>query len=957
VIVTNVTTPSPHHSPLKERTGELAVLEAAVDRVVDGAGGTVVVEGPPGIGKTRLIGAVRDIASARGLRTLSARGSELERDFSFGVVRQLLEPAIFEADDAQRRRWLTGAAALAAPLFEPGAAADGAAGDGGFPQLHGLYWLCANIAGDSPLVAIVDDVQWADAPSTGFLGFVAQRLEGAAMLLVVGSRPPVQASGPDLVALLKEPSAVWVGPSALSPSAVAGLIEESLGEAPAAEFCDACHAVTSGNPFLVGELLRELAAGGIAPTAEQAAAVRRLGPKAISAAVLLRLARLPPAAALLARAVAILGDDVAPEAAAMLAESEPADTASVTQLLVRADVLMPGERLSFVHPVVRSSIYTDISPLERRQAHARAVIVLRALSARPEQRAAHLLLAAAGTVPDALGDLTAAAAEALGRGAPEAAVLYLRRALDEVGPGDARRDLLWQLGRAEKRTHGLAAIEHLEEALRLTSEPERRGQIALDLGLTLVFTEGTERPALMLDEAAREVGARDPDLRDRLLAGMLTSAVVQPSLQPLADERLAEIRSRGADDFDQPGAWMVAAILCYADTRAGRDRATLTSLARAALEELPVDEENSTARMAAAITLIAADELDEVITMWDGAVERGRRRGSILALCAALCFRGAAFLSAGDLPAAESDAREAVEHALAYQVGSEIGITLPPTLSYLGQTLIEQGRLDEAEATLAQFDPAVLGDSSNVHVFIETRARLRLAQGRSREAVTDLLDLGHRFAQVNGRNPAMVPWRSLVAPALHASNPARARALADEEVELAREWGAHRAIGVALRAAAAVRSTPEESLTVLEEAVAVLRDSPARLELAYALCDYGAAQRRANRRSAARPFLSEALQLAQQCGAHRLEARARVELQASGERSKGAAAGSASLTPSERRVAEMAAGRASNRDIAEQLFVTLKTVETHLNHVYTKLDLSSRHELTEALSRHAPDTV
>ncbi len=221
--------------------------------------------------------------------------------------------------------------------------------------------------------------------------------------------------------------------------------------------------------------------------------------------------------------------------------------------------------------------------------------------------------------------------------------------------------------------------------------------------------------------------------------------------------------------------------------------------------------------------------------------------------------------------------------------------------------------------------------------------------------VEELLAAGRRFESIGGRNPAFLAWRSQAALALlQLGEQDEARRLAAEELELARTWGAPRALGAALRAAGLVEGG-KHGLALLEEAVEVLADSPARLEHAKARTELGAALRRANRRSEAREQLRHALELATLCGAAPLAARAETELLATGARPRRISlSGVASLTPSERRVAQMAADGPTNREIAQALFVTTRTVEVHLTSIYRKLDISSRSQLAAALAEPAP---
>ena len=216
-----------------ERDAELARIEAAVARAPSGRGSLLVVEGPAGIGKSALIGAARAVSDAAGTRTLRARGGELERDFAFGVVRQLLEPALSEAPARIRDDLLQGPAGVAGRLLGlPGALPEGSEGqvaapDASFTVLHGLYWLCANLAGDRPLVVTVDDAHWADAPSLRFLAFLLPRLEELSLALVVATRPEAEgAAAPLLGLLLADPLARVLRPAPLSASAVGRLIEE-----------------------------------------------------------------------------------------------------------------------------------------------------------------------------------------------------------------------------------------------------------------------------------------------------------------------------------------------------------------------------------------------------------------------------------------------------------------------------------------------------------------------------------------------------------------------------------------------------------------------------------------------------------------------------------------------------------------------------------------------------------
>src|SRR3954462_4407372 len=291
---------------LLERDEELRELDLLLDEALDRRRGRLVlVEGPPGIGKPRLLDALRPRARERGAVVVSARASELDRDFPFGVVRQLFEPTVAR----ERTELLEGAASRARPLFDAAPASDAAAEPPAVELFHGLYWLVANLAERAPLLLTIDDIHWADAASLRFVQFLVPRLEELPVLVALASR--IEEPGYDhgvIDALVTDPLARVLRPAPLGDDAVATLVGSALGRTPDAAFSEACTEATGGNPFLLRELLHELAGDGVEPAAEAVPVVSQLAPPTVARAVLLRLARLGDEAAALARALAVLGD-------------------------------------------------------------------------------------------------------------------------------------------------------------------------------------------------------------------------------------------------------------------------------------------------------------------------------------------------------------------------------------------------------------------------------------------------------------------------------------------------------------------------------------------------------------------------------------------------------------------------------------------------------------------------
>jgi DNA-binding CsgD family transcriptional regulator len=318
--------------------------------------------------------------------------------------------------------------------------------------------------------------------------------------------------------------------------------------------------------------------------------------------------------------------------------------------------------------------------------------------------------------------------------------------------------------------------------------------------------------------------------------------------------------------------------------------------------------------------------------------------GTILAAL----FGSYAALGRGDVGAAKARACLALE--LAAQLDTPT-MHLPPCVASVIDVLVERDRFDEAERTLRDHGMAgELPDTVPFRILLFSRGNLRAVRGRWRQAADDLLELGRRQAGWRALNPHLVPQDCAAAIALAALDRREpALALARQALARARRWGTGRATGLALRSLALV-GPDAQRVELLRQAAAALAASPARLDEARVLTDLGAALRRAGRRSDAATALRRALDLADRCGGLAVAARARDELRGLGLRPRRAAlTGAAALTGSERRVAELAAGGSSNREIAQTLFVTVRTVEVHLTSSYRKLGIRSRSQLAGAL--------
>jgi len=935
----------PTAAELLEREYECERLAASIEAAGAGDGSTVALEGEAGIGKTSLLTHATRCACDAGMRVLSARGGELEREFAYGVVRQLFEATLAVAEPDERERWLTGAAGLAAPVVSASSATQGFAADPS-SVLHGLYWLSANLAGEQPLVIAVDDAQWADDASIGFLSYLTRRVNELPIVIVYASRVGEGASD-DLPAVV-EPGLVTtvLRPEALSQAATAELVAERLARPGSEQFARACRTATTGNPFLLNELLRALEADCIAPDDESTRRVEQIAPKTIARATLARLRRLGPAANELAFAAAVLGKSADLRHAAALAGLEDGVAAQAADMLTSAAILCDVRPLEFIHPIVRTTVYNELSPGKRAAAHKHVALLLEQDGADDVALAPHLLETEPGRDPWVVERLRAAAQEVRGRGAPDAACTYLERAVREPPPPADRLAVLAALGSAELELARPAALDHLRAVVDGAEDPRMRFEAARELMWALKYSNQTAESVAMGAEVLASIPDGDRELRLRFEGDITAAAVFAPASAKAALDALAayEGKIRG----DTVGERLVLACLAFRSAHRGESATATAELAELGLADGRLLQEHrmgSAPYFLAVWALVYADRLDEAERYFDLAIQQARDLGSAANFGAASGSRCQVLIRRGRLAEAEAEALSvlaAIEpHAMARSM----------LLSSVLHTMPERSTVQAAESFLS--DNGIDGDVTDTAMggmLLFARGHLRLANGEPGAALRDFEQLRRRD-ELSGLDGPGIPSRASAALA-HAQlgDGERARALAQEELERARRWSTPSALSFALRTAGLIEGG-DRGIELLRESAAAVEESPALYERARSLTDYGAALRRAGQRRDARAPLREALDLADRCGAHRTAARAREELLTSGARPRRAAlSGRDALTPSERRVAQLAADGLSNRDIAQALFVTVRTVEGHLTQTYMKLDVGSREQLVPALA-------
>jgi DNA-binding CsgD family transcriptional regulator len=547
--------------------------------------------------------------------------------------------------------------------------------------------------------------------------------------------------------------------------------------------------------------------------------------------------------------------------------------------------------------------------------------------------------------------LRTAAADALAHGAPESAGRLLARALAEPPVEELRGQVLSELGLAEVRAGAPAAREHLRAAADAARGQGSGRVTALTRLGHAALVAGDLDGAV---EAFAEAAVAEGELELRLRAqAELTSALI--------NSRRFDEAVRGLEQYadlpgDTPGERMVLAVSAFAWAQRGEPAEQTIGLARRALAGGRLLEEQTSSSLLVhevAWAFLFSGAEDAADRLLDDALTDARRRGAVPGFALAGFGRAWVRLRRGDLAGARAEAESSFGTRELYRWHA----TAPLAAGLLIEALVDQGELEEAAGLL--IDAGVGGEVPDVPIFnlsLYARGRLRIASGERASGIADVISAGRREERVGGRSPGGIPWRSTVAEALLASGERdEARALAEEELRLARRLDSRSAVGRALRVLALTHEG-ERHVELLREARAELQMSAAVLERTRAEVALGAALRRGETRVEAREILRGALDQALSCDARPLAQRALKELSATGARPRRMVlSGVDALTPTELRIARMAAEGSSNPEIAQGLFVTRKNVEFHLSNAYRKLRISSRRDLADALAGRASD--
>jgi DNA-binding NarL/FixJ family response regulator len=954
------------------RAEELTLVERALDRVESGTSAVLQVVGEPGIGKTRLLSELALRAEERRWLVLAGRASELEQDLPYWIFvdaldeyLRALDPDLVEGVDRQSGAELSRIFPSLAPVAEPAATVV----DERYRVHRAVRELLERLAETTPLLLLLDDLHWADPASADLVAGLLRRPPQDRVLIGVAQRP---AQTPARLAAALEQgsrtgllSAIELGPL---PAADAKML---LGDTIPPERARVLYEESGGNPFYLEQLARTGEGGPRAVPTEEAAVAGADGvPPAVAAALAEEIASISPEARLLLEAGSVVGDPFELElAAATAAVGEPEALTALDELLAsgllrRTDV---PRRFRFRHPIVRRAVYGGTGSGWRSAAHQRAALTLAAHGEPAATRARHVEQFAALGDRDAVATLREAA-DASAERAPESAARWYRGALRLLPPGEAARD------------ERIVLMRRLSAVLSGTGQFAESHAVLLEV-LDLMPSEVTgQRIEVVIACAAVEHFLGDHEQAHAALVAALDELRDRSSVEAAALRLELAFDAFYGRDYERMLAWADESLSLAEQLENRPLRAAGAAVVAMALAFSDRVEEAQARREEAAALVDALDD-DELALRIDAAANLGNAETYL-----------------GHL----EDALRHLDRGLAVARATGQGSLYPLLTQRKGFALALLGRLVEAEdVTERAVEAARLSASPEVMAWaLLNRAWAALLAGD--------LDTGLRVAEESvelGRPLADSPVRTWSACAygsilLEAGEPARCldvllpggggpelpavpgvlRSMFQEraalawlaagdlaEAELAAERAEARAaelgldfgIAMARRARAAVslaKGDAGEAVEAALESAAAAERVGARVAAGRARSLAGRALLAAGDRDRATTELESAAAELDACGAIRYREEAERELRRLGRRySRRRAPGGAdgegirSLTARELEVAELVRERKTNREIAAELFLSEKTVETHLRHIFGKLGVSSRASVARAV--------
>lgn len=931
------------------RRAELAMLDRRFQEARAGRPQLVFVQGPAGIGKSSLVRAfLRQDDCAAGT-VLHAACREMTAGSPFNAVRDLLGPLDLAPESTEDSGYAHSGARWAAPALAPSTGRSGADHEPPtYAVLQGLYWLAASLMSEGPAVLALDDAHWCDEHSLSWLEFLLRRAEGMPLLVVLAQRTliddaPVGVSLPESLTPIS--TTLDLGP--LDESEITTVITRKLAQAPTGRFTHSCADASGGNPLALDRLLGALRQSGVRPDDAGVDSVAEVNRDVVASSVMSYLTREPEHVQQVAKVIAVLGPTDA-DLVAGVAEAPLEQVQTAIDALRRNDILADGE-LDFVHDVVRSAVLDEIPDQELHPLRARVARLLGDAGRPAEEAAAQILQLPSADRPWMREVLRDAAHDASRRGAPGATARYLTAVVD-ADPGAI--PVRVELARKLAQTDPAAAVPHLEFALEQVTDPRARAPIAAQFATVALSVQNSPEAVRVvtgaLDDLIAEIGPR-PGAADRELRTMVEAVLLVCG----SDEKstIAAIRGRFRamvrPDGKTPAERQMLSMMSAHSAMEGNSAEAVVAQARSARLGNEIESTGWQVLLVNSLVLYLADEADDALVTLAQLLAHNQEHGSAWGYALALSTRATVLLALGNIGEASADAQLAME--IAEQGAYLQNVTMPQ--SALATTLALRGEPERAERILDQVTRPRMEDFVwEYHFYLMARAQVRFELGDHEGALEHLFRCGRSLEEAHITNPVMVPWWAEATCLLaELDRGDEAVGLVEHGERMAQRWGTARGLGLA-RLARGVITPGERGIELMAEAVDHLAESPARWEHAKASLVLGRALLRAEQVGAARKHLRRAADLAMRCGCLALGASARdLLVEAGGRMRRITDSGMEGLTGSERRVATLAATGVSNREIAESLFVTVRTVELHLTSAYRRLGISGRAALPAVL--------
>jgi DNA-binding CsgD family transcriptional regulator len=913
--------------PIRGRADELKLIGALVTAVAQGRGGVLVIEGPPGIGKSRLLTEVLVLADKCGVRTLFGEAFEYQRTVPFFSLFMATLNADPPVGDAEALRQLGGSADLR------------------YWVVHDLADAIHAAAAETPLAIVLEDIHWADNGTLLALRSLTTARPDASVLWVLTAR--TGAGGPavqETLSVLQRANATFLRLGAMTPDAVADMVCDAVRAKADVSLLNLA-AKAHGNPFLVNELVGGLGEEDrLKVTGGRAVATGYELPRRLGASMHQRLDLLSEGASEVVRVAAVLPDRFSAGLLAAMLERSPTSLLSALEEAVRADLFVEdGEQLRFRHDLLREATRQSLPQSLGRAMERQSASVMLGMGAAPAEVATQLARSAEPGDREAI-DALRQAAQSVGRGDASAAADLSKRALELLPADDAEHGSLLgeTVGWLNRASRYGEAEELADVALSEAAPPEVEAEIRLRLP---VHTKHTDQRRVQENRRALELSGISEVTRARHLAWLAYNLVFDEGGQrrAAADEAAAAAVATG--DLEAT----IMADVTHALLDAGEG---YTARALGRLEELrPLAHTNETALAHAyagmynANVLAVVGRLDDATARVADGIGQARREGNAMALALWAVFSGLVHLAAGRLSAAR-DATEslpppqrtgATEHdVLRTVILAEVAVHTDD------RNLLQQMVNDAREAHSAGSAGIRRGSA-----YVLARAAWQ------RDDIHDAMRwLGDVILLATPFFPHALVRLILGARVASAAGDAglRARVLQATEV-LERERPA-----VPLFAAVAgyARGILEHDAQALVAVAESLRASRRPLLYASAAEDAGGELSRAQRNAEALDQLNAAFDTYIECGATADARRVGRALRGLGVERRivnhpRAKTGWDSLTDSELTVVHLIAEGATNRSVAQTLHLSPHTVKTHVRNAFAKLGITSRAQLTQLM--------